>query len=132
MNWNIYAPTKSLRGLVILFEDVAAQPLYGRNPENYLNLKISNVDIVIEGAPNQIYLQGFKPFKYFDEARRLMAREDLKHASLLNITEGSFLNNMNGLIIDFRKTETHKLHATGTKVENGQQGITLLPTRQNA
>ena len=44
MNWNINAPAKSLRGLIILFEDVAAQPLYGRNLENYLNPKITNVD----------------------------------------------------------------------------------------
>ena len=59
-----------------------------------------------------------------------MAREDLKHADLLHITEGSFLNNMNGLIINFRKTEANELNAAGTKVKNGQQEITLLLTRQ--
>ena len=131
MNWNINSPAKSLRGLVTLFEDVANQALFARNPENYCNPKITNVDIVIEGSPNQIYVQGFKPFKSYDEARRLMARDDLKSAYLINNTEGSFLNNMNGLIIDFRKTETQDLHASGTRVENGQQGITLLITRQN-
>ena len=131
MNWNINAPAKSLRGLVVLFEDVANQPLFGRNPESFLNPKITNVDIVIEGSPNQIYLQGFKPFKSFDEARKMMAREDLKHADLLSITEGSFLNNMNALIIDFRKTDQQDLHSAGTQVVNGQQGITLLITRQN-
>ena len=75
---------------------------------------------MIERAPNQICLQGCKPFKSFDEAHRPMAREDLKHADLLNITEATFLNYMNGLIINFRKTETHEIHATGTRVENFQ------------
>ena len=131
MNWNINAPAKSLRGLVILFEDVTAQPLFGRNPESFLNPKITKVDIVIEGSPNQIYPQWFKPFKSFDEAHKMMARADLQHTNLLFITEGSLFNNDNALVIDFRKTDQQDLHAAGTKVENGQKGITLLITRQN-
>ena len=45
----------------------------------------------------------------------MMAREDLKHADLLAITEGYFLNTNNALIIDFRKTNQQDLHAAGTK-----------------
>ena len=131
IDWNNNTPVRSLKGIVVLFEDVTNQPAFGCNGDSYFNPKVTNVDITIESQPNQIYVQGFKPFMFYDKAAKLMAREDLKHAVLLYNTEGTFLQTMYALVIDFRKTKTHDLHIAGTKLDNGQQGLNLAIARQS-
>lgn len=125
LNFNINSPAKSLKALVVLFEDTTANPNYGRNVENWFNPQITNVYCTIEGVPNQIYAQSLTPYNMWDEASRVLSRESLKDTDLTMINEGSFTQNQYALILDFRSTEDNTLHGSGRKIADGQQGITL-------
>jgi hypothetical protein len=121
-NFNINSPAKSLKGLLLLFDNSTN---YARNVESWFNPQITNVTVTIEGVPNQLYAQGLQPFAMWDEAARLMSRESSKDFDLTSINEGSFTQNMFALALDFRSTEDNTLHGSGRKIADGQQGITL-------
>ena len=53
--WNIKlnVPARSMKGMLMLFENVAAQQPFARNTEAFYNPQITEVEVTIEGIPNQ-------------------------------------------------------------------------------
>ena len=51
-NINLNVPARSMKGVLMLFEDVTAQQPFARNTES-CNPKITKVEVTIEGIPNQ-------------------------------------------------------------------------------
>ena len=72
-NINLNVPTCSMKGVLMLFEDVAAQRPFARNTESFYNPKITKVEVTIEGIPNQLFSQGMHAYQMWDEARKLFA-----------------------------------------------------------
>ena len=58
-NWAFNTPCKSLKGILVLFEE---EKSYTRDMSKFYNLKIQKVSVTIEGKPNQLYSQGMRSF----------------------------------------------------------------------
>ena len=51
-NWAFNMPCKSLKGILVLFEEEGS---YTRDTSKFYNPKIQKVSVIVEGKPNQLY-----------------------------------------------------------------------------
>ena len=72
-NINLNVLTRSMKVILILFENVAAQQPFARNTEAFYNPKIAQVEVTIEGITNQLYSQGMRIYQMWDEAKKYFA-----------------------------------------------------------
>ena len=130
-NWAFNMPCKSLKGILVLFEEEGS---YTRDTSKFYNPKIQKVSLIVEGKPNQSYAQGMRSFeqydeicKYFAEGRQTDndANEIEKHLQLYDLSLGEYLVNKFALWLDFRTIDENELHGTGRRIENASEGITL-------
>ena len=130
-NWAFNTPCKSLKGILVLFEEEGS---YTRDTSKFYNPKIQKVSVTVEGKPNQLYAQGMRSFeqcdqicKYFTEGKQRdnNANEIQKHLQLYNLSLGEYLVNRYALWLDFRMIDENELHGTGRRIENTSEGITL-------
>ena len=70
-NWSFNDTCKSLKGILVLFEE--EQPFI-RDTSKFYNPKIQKVSVTVEGKPNQLYSQGMRSFEQYDEARKYFTR----------------------------------------------------------
>ena len=54
-NWSFNMPCKSLKGILVLFEE---EKSYTQDTSKYYNPVIQKVSVTVEGKPNQLYSQG--------------------------------------------------------------------------
>ena len=130
-NWTFNTPCKSLKGILVLFEE--EQP-FVRDTSKFYNPKIQKVSVNVEGKPNQLYAQGMRSFEQYDEAHKYFtegvqkdsnANEVQKQLQLYNLSVGEYLVNKYALWLDFRRIDENFLHGTGRRIENASEGITL-------
>ena len=130
-NININVPAKSMKGVLMLFENQAA---FTRDTESFYNPKITKVEAIIEGVPNKLYSQGLRPHHQWEETRKLFAAGSKLHPetgsvakdlALADVSLGEFLTSKYALWLDMRSTDDDSLHGSGVRVENGSEGITL-------
>ena len=88
----------------------------------------------MKGKPNQLYAQGMRSFEQYDEICKYFAEgkqrgndanEIQKHLQLYNLSLEEYLVNNYALWLDFRTIDENELHATGRRIENASEGITL-------
>ena len=98
------------------------------------NPKIQNVSVIMEGKPNQLYVQGMRSFEQYDETHKYFAEgkqkdnntnEVQKQLQLYDLNVGEYLTDKYALWLDFRKIDKNSLHGTGRRIENASEGITL-------
>ena len=58
-NWAFNMPCKSLKGILVLFEE---EQSYTQDTSKFYNPKIQKVSVIVEGKPNQLYDQGMRSF----------------------------------------------------------------------
>ena len=92
-NWSFNTPCKSLKGILVLFEEEGS---YTRDTGKFYNPKIQKVSVIIEGKPNQLYAQGMRSFEQYDEICKYFAEgknpnEIQKQLQLHNINVGEYL-----------------------------------------
>ena len=130
-NWAFNTPCKSLKGILVLFEEEGP---HTRETSKFYNPKIQKVSVIVEGQPNQLYAQGLRSFEQYDETRKYFAEgkqtdnnanEIQKHLQLYNLSLGEYLVNKFALWLDFRTIDENELHGTGGRIENASEGITL-------
>ena len=130
-NWAFNMPCKSLKGILVLFEEERS---YTQDTSKLYNPKIQNVSVIMEGKPNQPYAQRMRSFeqydetcKYFTEGRQRDndANEIQKHLQLYNLSLGEYLTDRYALWLYFRMIDENELHGTGKRIENALEGITL-------
>ena len=106
-NWAFNTPCKSLKGILVLFEEEGS---YTRDTSKFYSPKIQKVSVIVEGKPNQLYAQGMRSFeqydkicKYFTEAKQRdnNANGIQKHLQLYNLSLGEYLVNKYALWLDF-------------------------------
>ena len=126
-NWSFNDTCKSLKGILVLFEE---EKPYVRDTSKFYNPKIQKVTITIEGKPNQLYSQGMRSFKQYDEARKYftkgrLANEVQAQLQLHNVSVGEYLVNQYALWLNFRTIDENKLHGTGRQIGNTSGGINI-------
>ena len=130
-NWSFNMPCKSLKGILVLFEE---EKPYERDTSKFYNPKIQKVAVTIEGKPNQLYSQRMRSFEQYDETHKYFAEgkqkdnnanEVQKHLQLHDLSVGEYLTDKYVLWIDFRTIDENTLHGTGRRIENALEGITL-------
>ena len=130
-NWSFNTPCRSLRGILVLFEEEAS---FKRDTSKFYNPKIEKVSVIIEGKPNQLFAQGLKPFEQYQEICKFFAEGNQKDASanqiqkyleLQGVKVGEYFTNKYALWLDFRTIDENNLHGTGRRIENASEGITL-------
>ena len=130
-NWAFNMPCKSLKGILVLFEEEQA---YTRDTSKFYNPKIQKVSVIVEGKPNQLYAQGMRSFEQYDEICKYFAEgkqrdnnanEIQKHLQLYDLSLGEYLVNRYALWLDFRTIDQNELHGTGRHIDNASEGITL-------
>ena len=113
-NWTFNMLSKSLKGILVLFEE---EKPFIRDTSKFYNPKIQKVSVIIEGKPNQLYAQGMRSFeqcdeicKYFTEGKQRdsNANEVQAQLQLYNLSVGEYLVNKYALWLDFRMIDgTH-------------------------
>ena len=126
-NWAFKMPCKSLKGILVLFEE---EKSYTQDTSKFYNPKIQKFSVIMEGKANQLYAQGMRSFEQYDEARKYfaegrLANEVQAQLQLYDVSLGEYLVNKYALWLDFRMIDENKLHGTGRRIENASEGITL-------
>ena len=130
-NWTFNTPCKSLKGILVLFEE---EKPYERDTSKFYNPKIQKVSVIVEGKPNQLYAQGMRSFEQYDETRKYFAEGKQKdsnvnevqaHLQLHDLSLGECLVNKYALWLDFRMIDENFPHGMGRRIENASKGIIL-------
>ena len=127
-NWSFNMPCKSLKGILVLFEE---EMPYFRDTSKFYNPKMQKVSVTVEGKPNQLYAQGMRSFEQYDEARKYFAEgkqrdnDVQKQLELHDLSVGENLVTKYALWLDFRTIDENELHGIGRRIENAAEGITV-------
>ena len=126
-NWSFNTPCKSLKGILVLFEE---EKSYTQDTSKFYNPKIQKVSVTIEGKPNQLYTQGMRSFEQYDEACKYftegrLANDVQAQLQFYDVSLEEYLINKYALWLDFRMIDKNKLHRMGRRIENASEGITL-------
>ena len=119
-NWLFNETCKSLKGIVVLFEE---ERPFTRDTSKYYNPKIQKVSIIVEGKPNQLYSQGMRLFEQYDEAHKYfaegrLANEIQAQLQLYDLSVGEYLVEKYALWLDFRTIDENELHGMGWQIGN--------------
>ena len=140
-NINLNVPARSLKGILMLFEDAEAATAFGRNTESFYNPKIEKVEVTIEGVPNQLYSQGIRAYQQWDEAMKYFASGPsakrhpevaavAKDLRLADVKIGEYLSSKYALWLDMRTSDDDSLHGSGRRIENASEGVTVQITKK--
>ena len=55
---DINSPSKSLKGVLLIFTKERSATKFTRNTEEFFNPKITKVEVTVEGVPNELYAHG--------------------------------------------------------------------------
>ena len=126
-NWSFNDTCKSLKGILVLFEE---EKPYVRDTSKFYNPKIQKVSVTIEGKPNQLYSQGMRSFEQYDEARKYftkgrLANEVQAQLQLHYVSVGEYLVNKYALWLNFRTIDENELHGMGRQIGNTLGGINI-------
>ena len=137
-NWAFNMPCKSLKGILVLFEEEGS---HTRDMSKFYNPKIQKVFVIVEGKPKQLYAQGMRSFEQYDEICKYFAEEKQrdndgneiqKHLQLYDLSLGEYLVNKFALWLDFRMIDENELHGTGRHIEMHQKALPYkLRKKQN-
>ena len=64
---DIYSPSKSLKGVLLIFTKERSATKFTRNTEEFFNPKITKVEVTVEGVPNELYAQNMEYRHQYDE-----------------------------------------------------------------
>ena len=107
-SWSFNTPCKSLKGILVLFQE---EKSHTRDTSKFYNPKIQKVSVIVEGKPNHPYSQGMRSFEQYDEARKYFAEgvqrdsnanEFQAQLQLYDLSLGECLVDMYALWLDFR------------------------------
>jgi hypothetical protein len=141
-NINLNTPARSLKGILMIFEDPAAGgEAWDRNTLEFYNPLIEKVEVTIEGVPNQLFAHGMRPYQQWHEALKRYGgcpalhlpaeiAQVAKHLGLVGVSLPDYLTNQYCCWLDMRTTDDDGLHGSGRRIENGSEGITLQITKK--
>ena len=133
---DINSPSKSLKGVLLIFTKERSATKFTRNTEEFFNPKITKVEVTVEGVPNELYAQNMEYRHQYDEIVKHFAEGRLKEAGAIqkdlqlhNVNIASYYTNKYALWLDFRTIDDNRLHGSGRRLENTSEGICLQITK---
>ena len=134
---DINSPSKSLKGVLLIFTKERSATKFTRDTEEFYNPKITKVEITVEGVPNELYAQNTEYRHQYDEIMKHFAEGRLKEAGAIqkdlqlhNIDIASYYTDKYALWLDFRTIDDNRLHGSGRRLENTSEGIRLQITKK--
>ena len=134
---DINSPSKSLKGVLLIFTKERSPTKVTRNTEEFFNSKITKVEVTVEGVPNELYAQNMEYrhqygeiVKHFAEGRLKEAGAIQKDLQLHNVIIASYYTDKYALWLDFRTIDDNRLHGSGRRLENTSEGIRLQITKE--
>ena len=109
-----------LRILILFVDQADGGAAYSRDTEKFYNPKIKNVQITLDGNPNQLSASGMRPHQQFGEIKKIFA--DGKHRAKAHVAKEleladmkleDYLTTKYGLWLDMRTTDDDSLHGSG-------------------
>ena len=64
---DINSPSKSLKGVLLIFTQERSSTKFSRDTEEFYNPKIMKVEVTVEGVPNELYAQNMEYRHQYDE-----------------------------------------------------------------
>ena len=80
---DINSPSKSLRGVLLIFTKERSATKFSSNTEEFFNPKITKVEVTVEGVPNELYAQNMEYRHQYDEIVKHFAEDRLKEAGAI-------------------------------------------------
>ena len=134
---DINSPSKSLKGLLIIFTKERSATKFSHNTEEFFSPKITKIEVTVEGVPNELYAQNMEYPHQYDEILKHFAEGRLKEAGsiqknlvLHNVNIALFYTDKYALWLDFRTIDDNRLHGSGRRLENTSEGIRLQITKE--
>ena len=134
---DINSPSKSLKGVLLIFTQERSATKFARDTEEFYNPKITKVEVTVEGVPNELYAQNMEYRHQYDEIVKHFAEGRLKEAGAIqkdlqlhNVDIASYYTDKYALWLDFRTIDDNKLHGSGRRLENTSEGIRLQITKE--
>ena len=134
---DINSPSKSLKGILLIFTQERSATKFARDTEEFYNPKITKVEVTVEGVPNELYAQNMEYRHQYDEIVKQFAEGRLKEAGAIqkdlqlhNVNIASYYTDKYALWLDFRTMDDNRLHGSGRRLENTSEGIRLQITKK--
>ena len=134
---DISSPSKSLKGVLLIFVKERSATKFIRDTEEFLNPKITKVEVTVKRVPNELYAQNMEYrhqydeiVKHFEEGRLKKAGAIQKDLQLHNVNIASYYTDKYALWLDFRTIDDNRLHGSGRRLENTSEGIRLQITKE--
>ena len=134
---DINSPSKSLKGVLLIFMKERSATKFTRNTEEFFNPKITKVEVTVEGVLNELYAQNMEYRHQYDEIVKHFAEGRLKEAETIqkdlqlhNVNIGLYYTDKYALWLDFRTIDDNRLHGSGRRLENTSEGIRLQITKE--
>ena len=135
---DINSPSKSLKGVLLIFTKERSATKFSRDTEEFFNPKITKVVVTTEGVPNELYAQNLEYRHQCDEIVKHFAEGWLKEAGAIqkdvqlhNVNIASYYTDKYALWLDFRIIDDNRLHGSGRRLENTSEGIRLQITKKS-
>ena len=134
---DINSPSKSLKGVLLIFTKERSATKFTRDTEEFYNPKITKVEITMEGVPDELYAQNMEYRHQYDEIIKFFGEGRLKEAGAIqkdlqlhNVDIASYYTDKYALWLDFRTIDDNRLHGSGRRLENTSEGIRLQITKK--
>ena len=134
---DINSPSKSLKGVLLIFTQERSATKFARDTEEFYNPKITKVEVTVEGVPNELYAQNVEYRHQYDEIVKNFAEGWLKEAGAIqkdlqlhNVNIASYYTDKYALWLDFRTIDDNRLHGSSRRLENTSEGIRLQITKK--
>ena len=125
---DINSPSKSLKGVLLIFTKEISATKFGRDTEEFFNPKITKAEVTVEGVPNELYAQNMEYRHQYNEILKHFAEGWLKEAGAIqkdlmlhNVNIASCYTDKYALWLDFRIIR--ELKQTDAAVANLQISI---------
>ena len=117
---DINSPSKSLKGVLLIFTKERSATKFTRDTEEFFNPKITKVEVTVEGVPNELYAQNMEYRHQYDELVKHFAEGRLKEAGAIQkdlhlhkVNIASCYTDKDALWLDFRTIDDNRLHGSG-------------------
>ena len=134
---DINSPSKSLKGVLLIFMKERSATKFARDTEEFYNPKITKVEVTVEGVLNELYAQNMEYRHQYDEIVKYFAEGRLKEAGAIqkdlqlhNVNIVSYYTDKYALWLDFRTIDDNRLQGSGRRLENTSEGIRLQITKK--
>ena len=105
---DINSPSKSLKGVLLIFTKERSATKFNRDTEEFLNSKITKVEVTVEGVLNELYAQNMEYRHQYDEIMKHFGEGQLKEAGAIqkdlqlhNVNIASYYADKYALWLDF-------------------------------